>query len=80
VQDVRQAAALALELLHGTPSPPRPPFRPHASGPSGPVRWTSGGESGDTAADDGAGWRSKLRASFGAASPAMTEDEPGEGT
>lgn len=76
VQDVRQAAALAMELLHGTPPPPRPPFRLHAggpsgpSGPSGPVRWTSGGESDDTADDDGAGWRSKLRARFGASSPA----------
>ncbi len=82
VQDVRQAAALALELLHGAPPAPRPPFRPHTgslSGPSGPVRWTSGGTSGDTPDDDGAGWRSKLRARFGAtSSPPLAADSASE--
>lgn len=76
VQDVRQAAQVALEHLENAPrrSPPRAPRPTQAAsgdthggsrgGSRNPVRWSSddgaGGESGD-----GAEWRRQLRRSYG---------------
>ena len=60
VQDVRQAAFLAVEQLSGSAT-----RRPRRALPSGPVKWTSAteDEQGDGgSADD---WRAKLRANFG---------------
>jgi hypothetical protein len=70
VQDVRQAAQLALESLSAragrrpsgalSPAPaPRPPRS------SGPLRWTSATE-GDEAAAPEDGWQARLRARFAA--------------
>src|SRR5262249_6440992 len=67
VQDVRQAARLALEALTGS----TPPLRPHpsrggtsgAASQSGPVKWTSEPAGAARSGDDG--WQAQLRARFG---------------
>ena len=62
VQDVRQAAYLAIEQLSGA-APRRHAHRER--GPSGPIKWTSAtSEEEETASAED--WRAKLRASFGA--------------
>lgn len=59
VQDVRQAARLALDNLAAAPAP-----RPLRVRTPGPVRWTSGpAHTNDTPSADG--WQAALRASFG---------------
>ncbi len=70
VQDVRQAAQLALESLSARagrrPSgalSPAPASRPPRS--SGPLRWTSATEGDEAAAPEG-GWQARLRARFAA--------------
>ncbi len=75
MQDVRQAAQLALENLSSPPCSARTPalsrvpsmrtsqssvVRPHG----GPVRWTSEPTEHDAATDE-SGWRAALRATFG---------------
>lgn len=74
VQDVRQAAQLALENLKSAPRPSRAAALARVSslrasgGPArpsgGPVRWTSGTTEHDAATDE-SGWRAALRATFG---------------
>jgi hypothetical protein len=69
VQDVRQAAQLALENLAAAPvrRSPRVPRPPRSAGP---VRWSS--DDADTPSADG-GWRDALRARF------AVPDEPDPG-
>ena len=76
VQDVRQAAQLALENLRSAPRPPRTPAIARVSsmrsslGPGSPrtgsLRWTSEATEHDAATDE-SGWRAALRATFGVA-------------
>jgi hypothetical protein len=63
VQEVRQAAKLALEQLQG--SRPTAAPHPHASArtPAGLVKWSS--ESHDTGSPAAGGWQDTLRAHFG---------------
>lgn len=79
VQDVRQAARLALENLTGQ----APPLRPRRAPGDGPLKWTS--DPAEGAGRDDSGWRAALLQSFGlsageaAASDAVPgEDEDGE--
>jgi hypothetical protein len=62
VQDVRQAAFLAIEQLSS--APPRRHHGPRHHLPSGPVKWTSAAED-ELRVGDPDDWRAKLRASFG---------------
>jgi hypothetical protein len=69
VQDVRQAAHVALDHLDAGPSSRG--AAPHVR-PTGPVKWTS--DDADAAgAGDTAGWRAALRARFGIASDPANE-------
>ncbi|HLJ80638.1 MAG TPA: hypothetical protein VKT52_04060, partial [Ktedonobacterales bacterium] len=73
VQDVRQAARLALESLASAPAlRPARPLRPHTTGA---VRWTSDSPhpAGAPASD---GWQAALRASFGI--PNAGDDPPAD--
>ncbi|MGH2485350.1 MAG: HEAT repeat domain-containing protein, partial [Ktedonobacterales bacterium] len=61
VQDVRQAAFLAVEQLSGSAN-----RRPRRALPSGPVKWTSAADPREeTPSGDADDWRAKLRATFG---------------
>lgn len=70
VQDVRQAAHLAIENLSGThvARPPRPRTE-------GPVRWTS--SAGEAEQPEEGGWRAALRANFGIAPDGTGSDSGG---
>ena len=72
VQDVRQAARVALDHLEAGPAARR--AAPHVR-PSGPVKWTSD-EADATLAGDATGWQAALRARFGIESEPASE--PGE--
>lgn len=74
VQDVRQAARLALESLASAPTPR--PAHPVRSRATGSVRWTSDSPhpAGAPASD---GWQAALRASFGIAN-AGGDDPPAD--
>jgi len=79
VQDVRQAATLALEQLSGsrpvTPARPRPPQTPAGMAAS-LVKWSSGSTDATTPAT--LGWQDTLRAHFGL--PDTLPNDPGTGT
>jgi len=83
VQEVRQAATLALEQLQGVrpvaASHPHFDFRPHPATqtPSGVVKWSS--DSQDTSSQATGGWQDTLRAHFGLSpiSPGDTDQHGG---
>jgi ribonuclease D len=90
VQDVRQAALLALEQLSGSRPPvsrlpyahqPHPVHQPHTagrvtSGAVSAVKWSS--EPEDDAAPVTGGWQEALRARFGMAATAAPDDNTGK--
>lgn len=85
VQEVRQAAQLALENLKGAPRPSRAAALAHVAslrtsgGPArpsgGPVRWTSEATEHDATTDE-SGWRAALRATFGVTETTETTETP----
>jgi hypothetical protein len=71
VQDVRQAAHLALDTLGNAPTPAR-------ARPSGPITWTSGNAGAGAGQHDLDGWQARLRADFGMPPAAAGDKAPGE--
>jgi ribonuclease D len=75
VQDVRQAAETALELLKGPPRPHRTTPRPERAG--GARTWVVNGEEGEDGSMPAGDWRAALLRSFGAeADPSAQADVP----
>lgn len=77
VQDVRQAAQLALDNLTHTPHPARLP-RASRNPSGGPVKWSSESDGASTTAAPSADWQDALRARFGIAST-PPDDDPAAG-
>ena len=76
VQDVRQAAHLALDNLKTAPHPARAQRVPRSPS-GGPVRWSSETD-GDRTTPATADWQDALRARFGIV-PGPTDDDPSAG-